>query len=318
MARLVPFGSLAYALTGQATERGWWWSTAQEINPAITGVEDVLSAARWAGIEVSAAVRVAVEALGWVPLVYEWRGPGMEWIKVGIHANLGTSEQLIHTIALTPSGVTPAPMPADAAELRAVATAVATAWAGMFELVKPPSNQPTEDFKYGVGSYLTYDAVTAAVLKQTVVSPKVYVRGQPNLIETLVPTERVNFATPLVGGAINAAMPYEVAMACTLLTRVAGPSNRGRLYIGGLCTPSVSGPDGLFTDLAVNVIGYGVGKFIELMRTNTPWQVSIVSRRTLTTHEVVKVATGHVPDAQRRRRASQQENRVVQWTSPTI
>lgn len=318
MTRLAPFGSVSYALTGTPDEQGWWWSTAEEINPAITGVENVLSAARWAGIEVSAAVRAAVEVLGWVPLVYEWRGSGMEWIKVGIHAQVGTSEQMIHTISLTPSGATPAPLPADGAALRVVADQVATAWAGMFTALQPPFTNPTEDFRYGIGTHVTYDAVTASVLRQTVVSPKVYVKGQANLTETVVPTERVNFATPAVGGAVDVALPYEVAMACTLLTRSAGPSNRGRLYLGGLLVSAVSGHDGLFTDLAVRQLGYGVGKFVETMRTDTDWQVSIVSRRTLTSHEVVRVATGHVPDAQRRRRNGQAENRVTQWTSPTI
>lgn len=315
MARLIPLGSLSYALTGVATVPGWWWSTAQEINPAITGVEQALSAARFAGIEVSAAIRAAVEALGWVPLVYE-RGNTMDWIKVGIHGQLGTSEQIIHTFALTGNGATPAPLPTDGAGLRAVGDAVATAWRSIFPLNHDPAIML---YKYCFGPHLRYDAVTATVLRQTEPSPKVYVKGQPNLIESMVPTERVNFPTPYPAGeSPGVPLPFEVACAVTLLTRAAGARNRGRMYLGGLAVPTIASSEGLFTADAAGVMGYGVGKFIQAIRTDTPWQVSIVSRRSLIAHEVVRTATGMVPDSQRRRRGAQVENRVINWESPTI
>lgn len=320
MARLVPFGAISYGLTGQASEVGWWWSTAQEVNPAITGVEQVLSAARYTGLEVSAAIRAAVEALGWVPLVYE-RAGNMDWIKVGIHAQLGSSEQIIHTFSLTANGVAPVALPADPSALRDVGAAIATAWSTAFQWLAPEhgSGGNTSTMLYRMGNHLNYDAVTVSVLRQTEPSPKVYVRGQPNLVTTVVPTERVNFAPAIAGLATSAAaLPFEVACAVTLLTRSAGARNRGRVYLGGLVQSSVVGPEGLFTADDAIVFGKGVGHFIELIRTDTPWQVSICSRRSLVAHEVVRTATGRVPDAQRRRRGNQVENRSVQWVSPTI
>lgn len=315
MARLIPLGSLSYALTGVADGPGWWWSTAQEINPAITGVEQALSAARYVGLEVSAAIRAAVEALGWVPLVYE-KGNTMDWIKVGIHGQLGTSEQIIHTVSLTAGGSTPAALPDDGAGLRAVCTEVATAWASIFPLVKGPSIVP---FKNWLGPYVRYDAVTATVLRQTEPSPKVYTKGQPNLITSVVPTERVNFPTPWPAGESPMdALPFEVACAVTLLTRAAGARNRGRMYLGGLAVSTIGSTEGLFKAEAAATMGYAVGHFIEAIRTDTPWQVSIVSRRSLLSHEVVRTATGQVPDSQRRRRGAQVENRINNWESPTI
>lgn len=316
MARLAPFGSISYALTGVASEPGWWWSTAEEINPAITGVENVLAAARWTGMEVSATIRAAVEVLGWVPLVFE-QGEAMDWIKIGIHAQLGSNEQMIHTFSLTPNGSgTPSPLPSDEAGTVAVAAAVAAAWATAMDEHPPVPSGASTSMNGQIGTHVTYDAVTAAVLRQTVPSPKDPQRGDPNLVQTLVPTQRANFLTLVRGLAGGAAMPYEVACAITLLTRQAGSRNRGRVYLGGLMTSIVAGSEGKFITGSALALGWGVGHFCELIRTTTPWQVSIASRRGLVDHEVTRTAVGLVPDSQRRRRGGQTENRVTVWDAP--
>lgn len=309
MARLVPFGSLSYALTGQATEPGWWWSTAEEINPMITVVEEVLRAAQLAGIEVSAAIRAAVEGLGWVPLVYE-QGAHMDWIRAAIHANLGTNEQLIHSLNLTPSGSSPAALPTDEAGLKAVGAEVITAWREAFAhdfgtvgFTSAAYNLSAKD--------LAYDSVRVSVLRQTEARAK---DGTGGKVTTVVPTASVPFAPALLGGRGGELLPLEVACCVSLTTRQLGPSSRGRIYFGGL-TPSSMSVDGKF-GAGVQDLGRFFGRFCESMRRDTLWQVAIISNRTLSSHEVTGTKVGTVPDSQRSRRQAQAENRVVTWTAP--
>jgi hypothetical protein len=63
--------------------------------------------------------------------------------------------------------------------------------------------------------------------------------------------------------------------------------------------------------------GFGL-TFVERLRADTPWQLTVISGRNNSGREVVKASGGLTIDTQRRRREALPELPTVEWTSPTI
>lgn len=116
-------------------------------------------------------------------------------------------------------------------------------------------------------------------------------------------------------GSGGMTLPFEVAMAVTLMTNHRGPSGRGRTYFPPFGTTQMQSP-GLFLAAATLEVGQVVGQFFEDIKANTALVPVVVSRRRIILNEIVGVEVGQVPDSQRRRRRSQDEARTMAWTAP--
>lgn len=232
-----------------------------------------------------------------------WRVP-MQWLRAAIHAQLGATEQMLHTFNLTPHGPTPAALPSDGAGLLAVGQVIAGLWSAAL-------NAQSKIALNYLGTGTVYDEVRMSVLEQTNPRDK-YGKGGP--IDTILPTVSAPILPHLVGTSSSTFdLPYEVACAVTLTTRRLGPSYRGRVFMGGL-GGSMMTNNGMFHVDAADRLGQAVGRFAQTIRDTTPWQLTVISGRHLDAHEIVGTKTGRVPDAQRRRRQGQTENPVINWT----
>lgn len=118
-----------------------------------------------------------------------------------------------------------------------------------------------------------------------------------------------------VGIVAGSSLPLEVSCAVTLQTNKRGQRGRGRLYLPPFAG-SVTDTNGLFSQNAPMVAAMSIGSLIDAVEGSTyGYKGLVVSMREKVLNEIVEVNAGKVPDSQRRRRRSQDEARVVGWTS---
>lgn len=127
------------------------------------------------------------------------------------------------------------------------------------------------------------------------------------------PTQWTLMGGGLTGLVSTASLPFEVATCVTLQTDYAGPSGRGRMYLPPFAATIMTG-DGLFVSESVVTAGRWIGDLFDGIRAVTTLEPIVVSRRQRQLRLVERIYVGHVPDAQRRRRRSQDENRALAWT----
>jgi hypothetical protein len=227
---------------------------------------------------------------------------------------LGSREQVAHTLNLTLNGdAGAAVLPVDAAALRAVAELVRDRWAAFW--TTDTTGAGTSPRSHFTGE-LTYVRVAAAVVERAAATSKTDPDAGP--VATVIPAEYAEWTVPLAGSNITATLPFQCAYVVSLQTRERGPRTRGRLYLGPL-SASELGPEGKVGAATRRDLTKGFGlTFVERLRADTPWQLTVISGRNNSGREVVKASGGLTIDTQRRRREALPELPTVEWTSPTI
>lgn len=237
------------------------------------------------------------------PIVYEvGKGATMRWLKSTYRGELGGGvEQFQFSINLGNPGNDP---DIDEAAALALAEQLATMWSNTLQ---------TNLFSTGnMGSLFSTEVkwTEVGVTTQTQTDPT-SVDGTGGNLEQSYPTQW--FAYPVgsrpSGTAGATCLPYEVACAVTLQTDTRGPRGRGRIYLPPFAADKMAA-GGLFTADSVQDAGNGVAVFFDLVIGGTPYVPLIVSRRAIQLHAITSINTGRVPDAQRRRRRSQDEARI--------
>lgn len=294
-------------VTGQPSgaDPGDWYVTdlatiALELD---TDVEQLLVAlARLVGGPI---IPLAGAAGSW-PVIYEvGKVNAMRYLKATFRGTLGTTEQFQHQMCFGKPGADPTTSEAAALSL---AEDLALLWANNFlthptapaaGLLFPPAVAWTE-----VG--VVEETITSAVAAD----------GTGGNLEQSYGTQWVLYpGGPQVGGGDGNPLPFEVACAVTLQTGHRGASGRGRFYLPPLGT-SALGAGGVFAGGIPARIGARVGDFFQALGVAHDLVPVVVSKRRLILNEVTSVNVGSVPDSQRRRRRSQDENRVTGWTKP--
>jgi hypothetical protein len=249
----------------------------------------------------------------------------VDLVRVGIHAKLGTEEEVLHTFHLKKvRNGTSAP---DQTATAALAASLAGLWKTWFTTAQ---SNVTPALMFSPS--LVYDEVRACVISYDTPTnnPR---EGHP----TIVPTQVSAIATPCAGTSSQSSdkqLPNEVAVCLTLLTTGRGRSKRGRVYFGGLTTDFLAGGSGvgsgLFNPNRCGDLGLSYGlNWVDMLHTTTDYDMVIASTRA---HEgnstandwsapsalgVAGVKVGRVPDSQRRRRKAQQELPALAWgTAP--
>lgn len=240
-----------------------------------------------------------VGAIGNWPVVWSsTEGQTMRWISVTLRGSLGGGvEQFQHKVDLGNPGNDPTITEAQALALAEQLTAVwAASWitsvpaGGSLQSLFPPTVRYEE---IGVVQKVQTDGTGSD--------------GSGGNLEQSFPTQW--FAYPTASrpvGNTNGTLPYEVACAVSMHTDHRGPSGRGRLYLPCF-TPSAVGTDGLFTVAVSNIACQGIADFLRDISAATPYEPVVVSRRRIILNQVKSLTVGRVPDAQRRRRRSQDE-----------
>jgi hypothetical protein len=238
-------------------------------------------------------------------------GSGSWWmpvrfIRAQIHAQLGGSEELIHSICLRAKDDS---ADVDEGTLATVAGDLGDCIHRWFTSnAYLQSSRPVSSLFW---DGLHYDEVRCSYMEQTQGTNK---DGSGGNLETLTPTVRRAIPAGAVGGTAYP-LPLEVALALTVTTDKIGPSVRGRTYLGGLCT-SVMANDARFGP-DVHDIGTAWGQeVIYWLHQNGNWAYNVFSSRHASAREAQGVYVGLVPDSQRRRRKSQDENRTLAWGTP--
>lgn len=245
----------------------------------------------------------------------------LDLVRVGVHAQLSTVEEVLHTFHLKKvrNGTTTP----DTAAVQALVADLATKWKTWFTTAQG-SFTPASVFS----PHLVYDEVRASVIS--------YDTPTDNPTEghaTVVPTQVAAIASPCAGtvSASSAVqLPLEVALCLTLGTTGRGRSKRGRIYFGGLTSFALVGAngigDGMFQTAYTNGLGASFGQYwVDMLHTATDYDFVIASTRA---HEgnktsndwsapsalgVSHVKVGAVPDSQRRRRKAQIEAPYLAW-----
>lgn len=263
-------------------------------------------------------------------------GMSLTVVRCGVHAKLGTLEELIHQFHLigVRNGAT---VPSDAAGLIALGEDLAGIWHTFFTTAVGIQNQ-TEPPSYFFAPELVYDELRLSVVEYLQVTSPTAPRPNPVVH---IPTQYVAIPSGTVGTSAAPALPYEVACCVTHLTNARGRSNKGRVYFGGLSTTCLTTTGGLFYSVAeqINLPGYlgqAYGEnWIQAVTSGTDYDLQVVSSRSHVGNQGPKnpngegawaapgskgiggVKIGAVPDAQRRRRRNQLEQYVLEWgTAP--
>jgi hypothetical protein len=238
----------------------------------------------------------------------------MRWVRAQVIGQLGTREQLVHTLNLTLNGdAGSTPLPVDATALRGVAELVRDRWAAFWTTATTGAGtSPQSHFT----QELSYTRVAAAVVERTAPTSKTDPDAGP--VTTVLPAEYAEWVTPIMGSNATATLPFQCAFVVTLITRERGARTRGRLYLGPLSASELGaeGKVGVNTRRDLTK-GFGLS-FIEPLRATTPWQLTVISGRNNAGREVVRTSGGLTIDTQRRRREALPELPVIEWTSPTI
>lgn len=235
---------------------------------------------------------------------------GMRWIRCQVNGTLGTLESFTHVLNLTVHG-------GGAANLETITPTQVQAVAEMvrvrFEAFLKDTNKAPLNY---LPSDVKYVDVAAALVERTQPTSKT----DPNAgkVSTLIESQYAFWTTPLAGTSTQGALPYQLSLVLSLRTRQRGTRNRGRLYLPPMSMAGLAGSGGLPTTSA-KAVGEAFGRqFVEWIRANSDYQLSVVSGRGNYENEVVKIDVGSVFDTQRRRRENLQELATTLWTSPTI
>jgi hypothetical protein len=232
--------------------------------------------------------------------------------RVSINAALGSYETVSHILHFRPKGGFSGPN--DATEMVLLAGKVRDQWATFFGTTDNYASN-TAATKYMFRDDLHYTDVIASWIgydSEDIAHPVVHVGGQ-----------KVTFPASGAGSAVGTgggSLPNEVACCLTLRTDQAGPTTRGRLYLGGLAAAwmSSSGDKGMFFDQYYKAVGHCFGaSFVDAIHNDSTvhHEVNVLSRKNATSRGVGGVSVGQVPDSQRRRRFSQPENKTLVWGS---
>lgn len=245
----------------------------------------------------------ALDVLSLIP-IFTRKETAMQWLNTQIHAMLGANEELVHSINWRGDGAGNGVDPTIAeggSALQAFSNTVRDAWATV--MLTPQLLN-----KIYVGC--KYDYVKTSLVQLGSAGGSSAQQGG-NVTS--------NFAANLVGEG-QFALPYEVACVATLRTvgqqsggASHGRENRGRVYFGGLAQV-VMGADGLFAPAQVNIFASNLGAFFDSVHGATDQHAAVVSKAHLLSHPITMIQMGVVPDSQRRRRRSQDENRSAIWS----
>lgn len=286
---------------GSAGDR--WWASLGDV--AFGNAADVVEVAgRLAGL-IDPAVR-AVFAVTDVPVVYDQGGETVRWISSTFRGTLGTVEQFQFGINWGNPGADPDP---NEAETLAFAQLLRDQWQSNLATM-----QGDQALLTMFPSDVKFTEVGAVVKEQTSATAS---DGTGGDLSQKFDTQWAAYAVGGIptGAASSAALPYEVSCAVTLQTDKRGPSGRGRIYLPPFATGYI-GPGGKYTASTIATAGKAVGAFFAAVESASGHVPIVVSRRRLVLNEVTSVNVGLVPDAQRRRRRSQDEGRVTEWTKP--
>lgn len=230
----------------------------------------------------------------------------MRWIASTFRGTLGGVEQFQFGINWGNPGSDPDP---NEAETLAFADQLRVAWTANFT-----QNQPSSSPQSFFTSEVKFVEIGATVKTQT---DGTAADGSGGNLEQKFDTQWSPYTagSELAGTATPPSLPYEVACALTLQTDKRGPSGRGRIYLPPL-DPGVMAAGGLFETTSINTLGHMLGAFFEDVESASGHVPVVVSRRRIILTEVTSVSVGYVPDSQRRRRRSQDEQRTTQWVKP--
>jgi hypothetical protein len=279
----------------------------------VTTLGDVITDQHWNLVEVLAyfAPKIAKEVidtivqLGDWPVIYEvGKVDRMRWLKCSIAGKLGATEAFVHTINFGKPGNDPT---TTEAESLALAEAFAGYWATAV------SDTGATKLSWALPAEVVYTEVGVTECEQTSSTAADGTGG--NLSQSFPTTWYAwpNGAGPTVGEGLS--LPYEVACAVTFQTAKRGPSGRGRIYLPPFKTGQM-GADGKYQAGAPAAGARSVGLFFDAVKAGHDLVPLVVSRRRLVLNEVTSINVGIIPDAQRRRRRSQDEARVTIWGTP--
>jgi hypothetical protein len=242
----------------------------------------------------------AVGVIGQWPVVWSaTEGESMRWIRNTVRGSLGGGvEQWQFKMDWGTPGADPSP---DDAALLALAVAMKADWAAWFAALN--AWFPTS---------CTMDEVGCALLEQHSATNADGTGGDLTSTET----QWAAFTIPVpTGASTSPSLPFEVACAVTLQTDHRGPSGRGRFYVPAFQINAMDdGVAGQFEPGTIGALNSATKAVFDAVRASGDLEPLVVSRRRMILNRVTSIATGHVPDSQRRRRRSQDEARVVLLT----
>jgi hypothetical protein len=284
---------------------GWWFVTtlSQVAQYFPEHVEQVLTRAAQVFTGPIAAFAGSVGAL---PIIYEvGRSNHMRWISSVFRGSLGGVEEFQYGINFGVPGNDPDP---NEAECLTFAEYLRAQWAVQLPSVTGGS---------ALGAFFPSTTLwtEVGVTKKTQTEGTA-ADGTGGNLEQAFDTQWAAYsvgAEPKGTGGTTS-LPYEVACAVTLQTDKRGPSGRGRLYLPAFITSAMD-PLGVFQANVVTRAGAAFGRLFDSVQTDKGWVPVVVSRRRFVLNEVKSITVGKVPDAQRRRRRSQDEARVAAWTT---
>jgi hypothetical protein len=245
--------------------------------------------------------------LGRVPVIYSpSEGLQMRWIRVTYRGTLaGGIEEFQWKMDWGNPGNDPVLAEAEAPALAEdIATALAADWIAVS------------------GTHYSMQALCSADVRITEVGVTSWVQDQPKNADGTGGDARQEYPNAFhaypIGGELrgNGAMslPYETSCAVTLLSDKRGPSGRNRLYLPPFATLYMKA-GGVYDDITPISAGEFIGRHIDSVKALRTYVPVAVSMRQKVLNEIKAVEVGKVPDSQRRRRRSQDEARVVAWSS---
>lgn len=258
----------------------------------------------------------------WAPAVpYGEDGMGLYAIRVGVHATLGTYEELLHTFHLVKVRNGTDMSELDSSALDTLIGTLKTQWATFMNTAS--GNGLTAAPKACLATDIVYNEMRASLIEYNTAPTKPTVH---------VPTRFSAFSPTITGTASGNPLPYSTAYVATLLSTTKDRSKRGRVFFGGLAASQMSsGTTGQFQD-AIHNLAIGLGyNWIAPISSTTDYDVCVVSSRGHAGHNsggtatapgaigVGGVSSGLVPDTQRSRRKNVPEGRTLKWGSlPTM
>jgi len=280
----------------EGTEQDWYWATAGDVLAAvfIPGSEEY----SWLLEKIAALASRTLGGAIALPLLKKGTANTiMRWISTTIRGSLaGTVEEFQFKVDLGNPGADP-----DISESAAAALAeqLAGIWASTWGVT--PSNWPT------AVRFTELGVVTKTQTEGT------NAQGEGGNLEQSYGTQWFAYpsGTVVSGSSGQLPLPFEVATAVTLQTDHRGPSGKGRLYLPPTHILSMAA-GGVYTADYVTACNTLIGGYFDNIRDATPYMPVVVSRRRIILNEIKSIATGKVPDSQRRRRRSQDEARVEQ------
>lgn len=242
----------------------------------------------------------------------------MKVLRVGVHAALGTDEEVLHVQQLV-AGAGGTLEGLDAADLAAIGGELETLWNNFLESEYITANK----VKSLLCSALTYDEMRLTLLDY---------QTPPTKPTVIIPTVYHTNAVPKSGTGSGTRLPNQIAFNLTLLTAQRGRAQRGRVYLGGLVS-GILGADGLFNTANSRGVATKFGEqwvagiagatftgatSLNLAVVSTHAHVGNVSTNAYAGPSALGVGgvkAGAVPDTQRRRRGNRPEQSYLCWGS---